>query len=327
MMAHHFMRCGLLIVVLLLGPACFAAEPTPGSLLRRTSWVRFEIAGGRITSSTLSRSPTRTFGAEAESAKEGLSINPSSDEPSLSYRYETADRQWTFELRGIDDVVLSDTSTAGESVTLKQSASAPLKLTIQRTGSPKQEIVGRTLWHLLLFQPEARAHLLPRLEALNSDWRLSKQIAEIKEQLLAANESTWREDGAQWRRCVEKLGNPDYQVRQAADRQLRKGGAAAAALLQSLDRNRMSAEQARRVTEILQSVAPQIDEPAAVAASWVYDADAWCQLLRDDDVRYRTAAATHLAELLGRPLAYDPLADTATRTSQIRAIEDALVRR
>jgi hypothetical protein len=303
-----------------------ASEPAPGGLLRRTAWLSFEIAGGRVTCPALARAPTRTFAAEGESAKEGLSINPSSDEPSLNYRYAAPDRQWTLEFRGTGELSLKDDITAGEAVTLQQMPDAPLQLTIQKDGL-QQRLTGRTLWHLLVFQPKARTHLLPQLEVLNPDWQLAKQVGEIKRELLIACDSNWRDDRLNWRRCVGKLSDPDYQTRQAADRQLRSGGTAASAFLQSLEPGALAAEPRRRVVQILQAAAPEPDEPATIAAGWVYDAEVWCHLLRDEDPKCRRAAARHLAELLGRPLAYDPAADPKTRTAQVLTIQEGLLRR
>jgi hypothetical protein len=325
MMAMRSTYSAFLLALSLLSSAQ-AADPELGGLLRRLSWFRLDVAGGRISDLGLSRAPSRTFTAEGVDAKEWLTINPASDEPSLNYRYEGGDRRWTIEFRGSNWLLLQDKSH-GETVTFAQIPAEAVRLSIERSGSPKREFTARSLWHLLVFQPEAKAALLPRLEALNPGWGLERQATEIKQQLFAATGSSWDEDRTAWQRCVGQLASADYQARQNADRQLRAGGVITAAYLQTLDRARMEPEQARRVSQILDIAAQQSDDPASVAAGWAYDARVWCELLRDDDAEHRQVAADHLGLLLGRPLKFDPTADTTTRAAQVRMIEETLLRR
>jgi hypothetical protein len=108
---------------------------------------------------------------------------------------------------------------------------------------------------------------------------------------------------------------------------LRSGGAAAAAFLETVDDSELGPEQGRRVGRIVAAAAGNIDEPAAVAGSWCFDTDVWCRLLQDEDAAVRVLAADHLAQLLGRPLVFDPSAARPIRSAQARAIEETLIRR
>jgi len=301
-------------------------EPSPGALLRRISTFRLEVANGRITSPTLGRAPNRTFSEDHGESKETLSINPSGDEPSLSYRYTSADREWTFDLQGNGSVRLQDT-TAAESLVFEQKAEQPLKLTIQQGNLPKREMTARSLWHWLVFSQEACGLLLPRLEALRPDWDLAGQSREIRELLAKSDHRRWIQRRATWQRCVAQLADADYQVRQTADRTLCAGGAAAAAYLESLDSDEFGPEQSRRVARIIAAAAQDIDQPGAIAGGWCFDADVWCRLLQDEDAAARSLAADHLAQLLGRPLVFDPSAEVPIRSAQALVIEQTLIRR
>jgi hypothetical protein len=162
---------------------------------------------------------------------------------------------------------------------------------------------------------------------LRPDWGLAKQAGEIRELLVKSNHRGWIERRAAWQRCVARLGDSDYQARQTADRALRAGGLAAAAFLESVDEAEFGPEQRRRVARIIADAARETDEPATVAGAWCFDTEVWCLLLKDDDAQARVLAADHLAQLLGRPLVFDPSAAPPLRSAQARVIEETLIRR
>jgi hypothetical protein len=313
-------------VVAVLAWSAHGAEPSPGALLRRISTIRLEVAGGRITSPTLSRAANRTFSEDHGEIKEALSINHGGDEPSLSYRFTGPDREWTFDLHGSRSVRLQD-KTAAETLVFEQCAGRPLKLAIQIGNAPKREVTGRSLWHWLVFSPENRASLLPRLEALRPDWGLAKQASEIRQALINSDQRAWLRRRVDWERSVARLGDSDYQARQMADRALRSGGLAAAAFLESVDETELSPEQSRRVARIIAEAARDVDEPSTVVSAWCFDTEVWCLLLKDDEAEARALAAEHLVQLLGRPLVFDPSATVPIRSAQARVIEDTLIRR
>jgi len=307
-------------------PAALCEEIPPGALLRRTTSLRLEVAGGRIASPTLGRAANRSFSDEKGQVKESLLVNPSGDEPSLAYRYKSPQRQWSFDLQGTTSVVLRD-STPQETLIFQQRAGEPLKLTIEAAAAPKREFTSRSLWHWLVFSPEIREALIPRLELLRSEWELNRQTDEIRTELIEADHRALLQRRWQWQQCVAQLGDDDYQVRQAADRMLRSGGAAAAAFLQTLNEAQLGPEQRRRIGQIVTAAVPDVDEPAGVASAWCFDAEIWCMLLKDDADDVRALAGEHLTHLLGRPLVFEPSAQTTTRTAQVRVIEETLLRR
>lgn len=302
------------------------AEPSPGDLLRRNVLLRFEVAGGQVTCPSLSRYSSRNLTADHAGIKESLSIHTDGNEPSLSYRYASPDRQWAFDIHATGSVTLRD-EAKGELVVYEQRPGAGVTLTIENSQLPKYTIKARSLWHLLAFSPEGEALLIPQLQALRADWSLMKQVAETRELLLKSDERQWRHERATWQRCLAQLGEADYDVRQAADRRLRDGGCAAVGYLRRLDVGQLEPEQCRRVKRIIAATHLDVDEPHSVAADWAYDAEVWCNLLRDEAAPRRSIAAAHLAHLLGRPLVFDPAADDATRSAQARSIEDSLIRR
>jgi hypothetical protein len=294
-------------------------------LLRRTSAIRFEIASGRITSPSLSRAANRTFSEDHGDSKESLIINAGGDEPTLSYRFVGPHREWSFDVHG-DSVRLED-ETAAVMFVYEQRLGEPLKLTLAADKAAKRQTTAPSLWHWLVFSPETRETLTPRLQALRADWDLSRQADEIRTELIKADHNRWIAKRADWVQSVARLGDEDYQVRQSADRVLRSGGPPAAAFLESLDEAELEQEQRRRVARIIASATRDADDPATVAAVWCFDADVWCRLLQDKEEEVRTLAADHLSQVLGRPLVFDPSAQPPIRTAQVRVIEDTLLRR
>lgn len=300
-------------------------EPSPGALMRRIAAVRFEIASGRIVCPTLARASNRTFSEEHGGSKESLNINAGGDEPSLSYRFTGPDREWTLDVHG-NSVRLED-KCAADTLVYEQREGVLLKLTLQAGTAPKRQITTRSLWYWLVFSPEIRNSLLPRLEALRFDWELGRQADEIRRELIKADRDRWMTRRADWTRSVAQLGDEDYQIRQMADRVLRSGGSAAAAFLESMGEAELGQEQRRRVARIIAAASRDTDDPATVATAWCFDCEVWCRLLQEEEAEVRALAADHLAQLLGRPLVFDPSAQAPVRTAQVRIIEETLLRR
>lgn len=300
-------------------------EPSPGALLRRISAIRIEVASGKIACPTLARASNRTFSDEHGGSKESLSINAGSEEPSLSYRYAGPGREWILDLHG-NSLRLSDKS-ATETLVYEQHAEVPLKLTLQTGASSARQITARSLWHWLVFSPEIRGVLLPRLESLRSDWELGQQADQIRQELIKADQRPWTSHRGKWEKAVSQLRDADYQIRQSADRMLRSGGSPAAAFLEAIDEEKLDQEQRRRVARIVAAAAHDIDEPTAIAAAWCFDGEVWCHLLQDAEPAVRALAADHLSQLLGRPLVFDPSAQAPIRSAQLRVIEETLLRR
>lgn len=316
----------LSLCLLVMAPAITCSdEPSPGALLRRISTIRFEIASGRISSPSLARASNRTFNDDHGDSKESLNINAGGDEPSLSYRFSVPDRDWTLDVHGSS--VRFEDKTAAETLIYEQRVGEPLKLILRTAESARRELKTPSLWHWLVFSPEIRDSLLPRLEALRPDWELGKQADEIRQELIKADHHRWLERRTDWMRSVARLGDGNYEVRQTADRALRSGGAPAAAFLELIDDAELGQEQRRRAARIIAAAARDTDEPSAVAAAWCLNPEIWCRLLQDEAAEVRALAADHLAQLLGRPLVFDPSAEAPVRTAQVRVIEDTLLRR
>ena len=317
---------GLSLLLLLGQSICWSANTEPGSLLKRVTLIRLDVAGGRIICPSLSNAASRSFSTEEGGSQEVLTINPTSDEPSLNYRWQSAERRFVLELHGDGSLDLCDTQAA-ESIVVEQRSHAPLKVCIERPGLPKQELRAKSLWHLLVLHPEVRSCLLPRLSLLAPNWHLGSQVREIEELLAEEIDPSWRQRRAEWDACIKKMQAADFKSRQAADKQLRAGGPVVAAYLQSLDRAAMEPEQQRRIARILESLGRQVDTPATVAAAWCYDTQVWSARLQHEDAQIRQRASDHLADLLDRPLSYDPQADGKTRLRQARVLEETLLRR
>ena len=169
---------------------------------------------------------------------------------------------------------------------------------------------------MLIAQPkECRQHLLPLLEVLRPNWRLADVAASIEQRLLQQANGDGTSDGARWAALVAQLADDSFAKRQAADRALRSGDAAAFAYLRQLDFDRLDAEQQLRVRRIIDALTgPNMDDSVEqVAASLAGDPAVWLALLARSEPATRQTAARQLAALLGEPVPVDPTADPETQ--------------
>jgi hypothetical protein len=95
--------------------------------------------------------------------------------------------------------------------------------------------------------------------------------------------------------------------------------------LQSLQRNKLDAEQWNRVSEIIAASSDdREDTPDRMAACLVDDRSVWLGLLADSQELARQIAAQRLSSLTGGPIDFDPAASQDTRSKQLAALRSKL---
>lgn len=165
---------------------------------------------------------------------------------------------------------------------------------------------------------ECKEHLLPILEQLKPDWKLTETADKVEERLIQGMVRDVAAERARWTELVAQLGDDQFSRREAADRALRAASPSVLGYLRQLDLAAMDAEQQFRLHRIIDGLASQVndDSPEQVAAMLTGDASVWLALLSRPDASTRQAAAQQLSALLGSPIPVDPAADPATQERQ-----------
>lgn len=304
----------------------FAGESAgPAALLRRTGWVRFEIAGGRVAVPDLAHAPNRSVNLESAEGRETVLLNTTSSESSFSYSFESKERHLQVEYKAGGRFYLSDTQGQTR-FTIDQPTEGPITLKLTTSGEKPVELSQRSVWHLLILHRDfCQQQLLPRLELLHPAWRLAEQADEVQEQIWTAMDSNWERDRDRWRKMVANLSSNDFGARRDADRQLKSECVAASGYLQSLDLGAFNPEQRRRIEQLVLMAQTRRDEPTQVAGFLIYDAPLCVEMLASSESLQRQKAASHLGKLFGRPIHFEASAPASVRDSQIRSIKETLL--
>ena len=188
----------------------------------------------------------------------------------------------------------------------------------------KQQIYSAAdLWHLFLAYPaETKQYLVPLLELLHPNWKLSESAASLEIELLRRAGNNETADRKHWAALVEQLGDESFAKRQAADRAIRAADPAVLNYLQQLDFSRLDAEQQFRVRRIIEALSERLgdDSPEQVASWLAGDPSIWLILLGRSEAATRRQAARQLAAMLGGPIPVDPEADPSTQKTQMEQL-------
>lgn len=121
---------------------------------------------------------------------------------------------------------------------------------------------------------------------------------------------------------VGQLGADDYQQRQAAQQKLEKMGVGGAAMLETMDRSKLSAEQATRVDGIIARVKPRFETSPARLRE---DVGFLLDCLLSENALLRKAALAQLKSVTRTRVNFTEAADRATREDQVYALRDELL--
>jgi hypothetical protein len=242
----------------------------------------------------------------------------------LSYEYTNQRQQLRVDIDQSVDVTI-DQRPRGESeiptVSFRQPQVGDVLLTVE-DGDLVRDVACASIWHLLLTEPDlCGTYLVPILHSLRPDWVLDEKAQRAETALLADARRGHLPDTAKMERLVRQLQHAEFSRRQAADRELRQMGHAAAGFLGRLDESALDVEQRTRIRRICESLHGNTgDTPARVALWLAEDRVIWLALLQREDIATRQLAARHLGVLIGRPLAFAPDASAPERRGQLHRL-------
>lgn len=319
----------VLIAVWLAGPASAQDAPviveTPRlSQAAQAGWFKAAIVGGRIEVSGR-RFGSTTTQSRGGGADEQLTIRIAGGAPSISYKISNAEADLSLEISSADKVEIRQTPKPDSklnAIEFRQAAGEPITLAIGQ-GDDHKVYSGKTLWHLLIEQPDVFGdYLVPLLAPIAGQSDLTSLSQQIEAALLRAGVKDTSAQREEWARLVEQLGDDRYSRREAADRQLRQAGPLVVTFLDQLDKAKLDAEQQFRIHRITEALSDQAgDDTPELVASWlVGDPEIWLALADRPDESTRQLAARQLESHLGHAIDFDPAADAKTRAAQIEQL-------
>jgi hypothetical protein len=291
----------------------------------RTGLLQFRIVSGRVSLDGSHSNPIQTPN-NFDKQQDALSIQSDySGDLVMSYKWSNINRQLSIEVSNVSKVRIRY-SGKGDDAQVPVEFYQPLQAkTVLKVGAEgKQQIYSApNIWYLFLAYPaETKQHLVPLLELLHPNWKLSESAATLETELLRKVGGKETLDRKRWAALVDQLGDESFAKRQAADRAIRADDTAVLSYLQQLDYKRLDAEQQFRVRRIIEALTERLgDDSPEQAASWLAgDASVWLVLLSRSDVATRRQAARQLVFMLGGPIPVDPEADPSTQKAQIEQL-------
>jgi hypothetical protein len=302
------------------------------NLANRLPSVRFFVDGGRLQAIANEAGVERENSSDlGTSRREKLILNTNADQDaSIQYELSTGDELLTANV--VDGQQFTITrrpgkDSKGPAIEFHQPQDGPLTLSVKDRDTVR-EIMGPTIWHLLLSEPElCRQHLLPLLEMFRPEWHLAETTRSIEAQMLRTAGEFRPENLRSWDALVADLASDRFADRQRAERELRLAGAAVIPFLQGLDHRRLDYEQWSRIQHIIESAdSDDEDRPESVASRMMADRHVWLVLLDRPDESTRRTAAGALSYLFGEPVQFDPAARESIRRRQLEALQKRVAR-
>lgn len=295
-----------------------------------TSYVQLQIVSGRLNLVPKQSLRTRTSSSSSgNDRKERMAVDLTGVNPAVDYELVTSQSQLLIQARNLSYFRIARELKGGQSVVpfeFRQHESGDIVFT-WGAGEAKQERRFKTVWHMLLVEPEAaKAHILPILEFFRPGWNLAVSIDRITDALYANADDRVAVPRERWGHLVAQLKDGRYAYRQAADRQLRGEGKAVLSYLEGLPDEDLDFEQRHRIRGIRRWLTrgDDNDAPESIAAWLSSDRRVWLALLNQPDLQRRELAAKHLSRLLGEPIAFDAAASKDARQEQIEALRQKL---
>lgn len=320
----------LAFTLLLCGARAGWSQHTARQHIGCAQWVRFEVVLGQLTAVSPYSCQSRLAGADdrGQPTNESLSITADREHALIVYELVDGGQQLRVEITEGNRVCIRRISTDEvllPGLEFTQDADG-LKLELQRADL-RQTYKAPTLWHLILAHPSIfQQQLLPILHRLRPDWELETQALRVQDRLLQVA-SAWRADDAALHGLVEQLASETYQVREAADRQLRSRGYSILGFLDRLDPTGLDVEQRKRIRQIRESLHVETgDTPQRVAMWLVEDKPIWLTMLAHEQLDVRRLAANHLQRITKLPIDFDPAGEGPERDAQIQQLAALLDR-
>jgi hypothetical protein len=317
-------RLALLLILVACSQPALADRPPPihPTLAQQLRFLEIRLVGGRIWVTSLDATRSIDSTASSGDRQERLLLSFHRGLVTLSYQMSTPAGQWNITATDGDEMIIRRTpKSPSTEPSLEFIQPAGGMLTLRLGDGPVHS--GVSFWHLMLGHPKlCDDELVPILQWLKPQWPLVPTAQGIEKALHTGLGSSRRYDRRTVAELLRDLGSDQYTRREAADRQLRESGQPIMPLLRGIDRQRLDAEQAFRVRNILRSMSgdPREDSAERVALWLAGDPTIWLALLERDDPSVQRWAAQELSRLLEKPVKFDPDADAAARARQRAAI-------
>jgi len=332
---------GRLVMVLLAALSYGSLAPAQSSLLPANDpgtpalrqavsngWVRLQISAGRLELAGLPVGNVSTSSSRP-GVQERLTVRNANAVPALDYQRTTSTSKLTIHAEGrrFDIQFLPLGSAELPAVQFSQQADQPLMVQVATRG--RQEVfLAKSLWHLLVVHTEpSRKYLVPLIELLRPDWNLAA-LGEAVEQALLRQAGSPPPDVSALDELVAQLGDPSFGVRVEAERRLRASGSGVLGYLESLDLDRLDAEQRFRLRRTMAALRSGLEEarPEQIASWLSGDVEVWLALLQRADASTRQLAARQIEARLGEPIGVDPQRDPAEQEVELDRLRERLER-
>ena len=289
--------------------------------------VRFFVGEGRIQA-TPRYVAARNIRDSAQSIfsgdKENLSLLVQRGIPTIKYVRTRPTLTLSIELVDGDRLVIErESKDPVKTVPLRfeQRREEDLQLSVG-TGANRRVIQARSLWHLLLAEPDlCQRELVPLLKLLQPGWQLMETTAAVEKSLFEIAESHASQDRKRLKALVARLASDRFAERRTAERALQRLGESALPYLLALDPGALDPEQRRRIRRLTdRTTSGGEDDVVQIAARLSADRDVWLALMGRSEAAERRLAAEQLAELLDRAIEFDAEADEKTRATQLNQL-------
>jgi hypothetical protein len=293
----------------------------------RLRWLEYKLVAGRVVAtSAYPAGMNISFGPSVVGGRlrEHLQLLILEELASVRYELSGDGQELSIVLAKNGELLIRRTREKPKyAVHFQQQPGSKLSLSVVEADG-EQRLEGDSFWHLYLEQPElVRRHLIPYLELLRPSWQLATTGFAIEEALVQRAQNPQTLDTERWITLVDDLASSKFSERQRAERELSSIGQVILPFLESLDRGALDAEQASRITALVEALSVDYEDTADRIATWlVADRQVWLALMGRDEEARRQVAARQLATLVGHPIDFDPAADAATRQAQLGRLKD-----
>ena len=291
----------------------------------QSRWVQFQIVDGRI------RAQSPYFGRFRSTSRsvtgQRLAITVVGGVGVVRYDWKNDELEKVAQATETGEVRITESPKGDKGV--YRSFTQPTRGRVTLEFGPEEgrtRIEADSVWHMMLEHPkESTDHMYPLLDVLRGGWRWEDRFENVKKALFRLAEAESTTDREQWKKLVDLLASDKFVERRRAERLLRGYGRAVLPYLQSLDQDKLDAEQRFRIKRIvLASYGGNDDTPGRVATWLVGDARVWAALMASENAERRRLATAQLSEVLGDKADFDPDADAATRGKQLEKLRKSL---
>lgn len=302
---RHRIAYLLLTISMCLAPSQLTAQNSAEghSLMTLQRRVRLIIVQGRIQASAFSfmRGFSATLTQPDGKESETLQVTVTPQIQQIRYQRVAKQTRLTMVLnaRGEMWVTIDFDDPEREPIRFQQPAQGPITLAV---GSVDYEehcnAIG--IWQLFLTHPQlCQQHLIPALESLQTNWRLSDTCASIEEILLELAINNTSPETTDITRLIEQLAHHQFSVRRRAEKELLGFGSAVLGPLRQIDNQQLDAEQKRRIQRVVNTLSFSTEDTPARVAGWlVNDLDVWESLLDHLDGKDREIAFRQRSSLM-----------------------------